>query len=96
MLRWFSRWPPATRWPLKEQAVQREGFVAAFRSPVMHDAIRKGALYPSSCSGRRSWRIGREASMTVSYDFPGQTAVVTGAAKGMVAAWPNGSATREL
>jgi hypothetical protein len=60
----------------EEQALQREGFVAAFRSPVVHDAIRKGALYPSSCSGRRSWRIRREASMTVSYDFPGQTAVV--------------------
>jgi Protein of unknown function (DUF1194) len=27
-----------------EQALQREGFVAAFRSPVVHDAIRKGAL----------------------------------------------------
>src|SRR5829696_2967416 len=28
----------------EEQALQREGFVAAFRSPVVHDAIRKGAL----------------------------------------------------
>ena len=27
----------------EEQALQREGFVAAFRSPVVHDAIRKGA-----------------------------------------------------
>jgi hypothetical protein len=25
-----------------EQALQREGFVAAFRSPLVHDAIRKG------------------------------------------------------
>jgi hypothetical protein len=28
----------------EEQALQREGIVAAFRSPVVHDAIRKGAL----------------------------------------------------
>ena len=27
-----------------EQALQREGFVAAFRSPLTHEAIRKGAL----------------------------------------------------
>jgi hypothetical protein len=28
----------------EEQTLQREGFVAAFRSPIVHDAIRKGAL----------------------------------------------------
>ena len=28
----------------EEQALQREGFVAAFRSPLVHEAIRKGAL----------------------------------------------------
>lgn len=28
----------------EEQALQREGFVEAFRSPVVHDAIRKGTL----------------------------------------------------
>jgi hypothetical protein len=28
----------------EEQALQREGFVAAFRSPLVHDAIRKGAF----------------------------------------------------
>ena len=28
----------------EEQALQREGFIAAFRSPLVHDAIRKGAL----------------------------------------------------
>lgn len=28
----------------EEQQLQREGFVAAFRSPEVHDAIRKGAL----------------------------------------------------
>ena len=28
----------------EEQALQREGFVAAFRSPFVHEAIRKGAL----------------------------------------------------
>ena len=27
----------------EEQALQREGFIAAFRSPLVHDAIRKGA-----------------------------------------------------
>src|SRR5918995_2410508 len=27
----------------EEQALQREGFVAAFRSPLVHEAIRKGA-----------------------------------------------------
>ena len=34
--------------------------------------------------------------MTVTYDLSGQTAVVTGAAKGIGGAWPNGSATPEL
>jgi hypothetical protein len=29
---------------LEEQALQREGFVEAFRSPVVHDAIRKGTI----------------------------------------------------
>jgi hypothetical protein len=29
---------------VEEQQLQREGFVAAFRSPEVHDAIRKGAL----------------------------------------------------
>src|SRR5918993_227233 len=28
----------------EEQTLQREGFVAAFRSPIVHDALRKGAL----------------------------------------------------
>src|SRR3712207_1597641 len=28
----------------EEQALQREGFVEAFRSPVVHEAIRKGTL----------------------------------------------------
>jgi Protein of unknown function (DUF1194) len=28
----------------EEQTLQREGFVAAFRSPIVHEAIRKGAL----------------------------------------------------
>jgi hypothetical protein len=28
----------------EEQALQRDGFVAAFRSPLVHEAIRKGAL----------------------------------------------------
>ncbi len=28
----------------EEQALQREGFVEAFRSPVVHDAIRKGMI----------------------------------------------------
>ncbi|HEX8663410.1 MAG TPA: DUF1194 domain-containing protein [Beijerinckiaceae bacterium] len=28
----------------EEQALQREGFVAAFRSPLVHDALRKGTL----------------------------------------------------
>jgi hypothetical protein len=28
----------------EEQALQREGFVAAFRSPLVHEAIRKCAL----------------------------------------------------
>jgi Protein of unknown function (DUF1194) len=27
----------------EEQALQREGFIAAFRSPLVHDANRKGA-----------------------------------------------------
>ncbi len=28
----------------EEQALQREGFVEAFRSPIVHDAIRKGTI----------------------------------------------------